>query len=125
MMEAALATTIDYVKDRKVFGQRVFDFQNTRFKLAEAKTKATMARIFLNHAIDAFIDSTLKNENAAMLKYWTTEKQFEIVDECLQLHGGWGYMMEFDIARRFLDSRLGRIAGGTNEIMKEIIARSL
>jgi alkylation response protein AidB-like acyl-CoA dehydrogenase len=75
--------------------------------------------------VDEFIDGRLANETAAMLKYWVTEKQFEVVDECLQLHGGWGYMLEFDIARRFLDSRLGRIAGGTNEIMKEIIARTL
>jgi acyl-CoA dehydrogenase len=125
MMEEALEETITYVKDRQAFGQSVFDFQNTRFTLAEAKTETILARIFLNHCVDEFIDGRLANETAAMLKYWVTEKQFEVVDECLQLHGGWGYMLEFDIARRFLDSRLGRIAGGTNEIMKEIIARTL
>jgi alkylation response protein AidB-like acyl-CoA dehydrogenase len=125
MMEEALEETITYVKDRQAYGQSVFDFQNTRFTLAEAKTETILARNFLTHCVDEFIDGRLANETAAMLKYWVTEKQFEVVDECLQLHGGWGYMLEFDIARRFLDSRLGRIAGGTNEIMKEIIARTL
>jgi acyl-CoA dehydrogenase len=124
-MEEAVKETVSYVNDRKAFGQRIGDFQNTRFKLAEAKTKCTLARTFLEYGIDSFIDGTFDATQGAMLKWWTTQRQNEVADECLQLHGGYGYMVEYDIARRYADSRLGRIAGGTNEIMKDIIGRTL
>ncbi|MEJ0024702.1 MAG: acyl-CoA dehydrogenase family protein [Rhizomicrobium sp.] len=123
--EETVAETAAYAGMRTAFGQRLFDFQNTRFKLAECKTKAVLGRVFLDHCIDSFIDGTLDTTTAAMLKWWTTERQSEVADECLQLHGGYGYMLESDIARRFADSRLGRIAGGTSEIMKDIIGRTL
>jgi acyl-CoA dehydrogenase len=124
-MEEALVETIEYTGARKAFGQRLLDFQNTRFKLAECKTKAVLGRTFLERCIDAFIENKLDTTTAAMLKWWTTHRQNEVTDECLQLHGGYGYMMEYDIARRYADSRLGRIAGGTDEIMKDIIGRTL
>jgi alkylation response protein AidB-like acyl-CoA dehydrogenase len=123
--EEAVSETAAYTGERKAFGQRLMDFQNTRFKLAECKTKAVLGRVFLERCIDAFIDGKLDTTTAAMLKWWTTQRQNEVADECLQLHGGYGYMMEYDIARRYADSRLGRIAGGTNEIMKDIIGRTL
>ncbi len=124
-MEEALEETIAYVRDRQAFGQALGAFQNTRFKLAEAKTKCALARSALEYAIDVFIDGRFNATHAAMLKWWTTQRQNEVADECLQLHGGYGYMSEFDISRRYADSRLGRIAGGTNEIMKDIIGRTL
>ncbi|MBS0470425.1 MAG: acyl-CoA dehydrogenase family protein [Proteobacteria bacterium] len=123
--EEAVTETVAYTSERKAFGQRLMDFQNTRFKLAEAKTKAVLGRVFLERCMDAFIEGKLDTTTAAMLKWWTTQRQNEVADECLQLHGGYGYMMEYDIARRYADSRLGRIAGGTNEIMKDIIGRTL
>ncbi|MBI1330238.1 MAG: acyl-CoA dehydrogenase [Alphaproteobacteria bacterium] len=124
-MEEAVAETARYTREREAFGQHLIDFQNTRFKLAECKTKAMLGRAFLEHAIDAFIDGTFDTNQAAMIKLWTTERQYEVLDECLQLHGGYGYMTEFNIARRYADSRLGRIAGGTSEIMREVIGRTL
>jgi acyl-CoA dehydrogenase len=124
-MECAVAETAAYVAERKMFGQRLGDFQNTRFKLAECKTKAMIGRAFLEYGIDAFIDGTFDITQGAMIKLWTTNKQCEVVDECLQLHGGYGYMTEYNITRRYADSRLGRIAGGTDEIMKELIGRTL
>ncbi len=124
-MEEALKETIDYVRQREVFGKPLADFQNTRFKLAECKTKAMLGRAFLEHAIDGFIEGNFDTNQAAMIKYWTTRRQYEVIDECLQLHGGYGYMREYPIARRYADSRLGRIAGGTDEIMREIIGRTL
>lgn len=124
-MEEAVTETARYTREREAFGQHLIDFQNTRFKLAECKTKAMLGRAFLEHAIDAFIDGTFDTNQAAMIKLWTTERQYEVLDECLQLHGGYGYMTEFDIARRYADSRLGRIAGGTSEIMREVIGRTL
>jgi acyl-CoA dehydrogenase len=124
-MEEAVAETVEYTGERKAFGQRLLDLQNTRFELAACKTKAVMARVFLERCIDAFIDGTLDTTTAAMLKWWTTQRQNEVTDQCLQLHGGYGYMMDYDIARRHADSRLGRIAGGTTEIMKDIIGRTL
>jgi len=124
-MEEALSETVSYVGERHAFGQRLSDFQNTRFKLAEAKTKCALARAFLEYGIDSFIDGTFDATQAAMLKWWTTQRQNEVADECLQLHGGYGYMSEYCISRRYADSRLGRIAGGTNEIMKDIIGRTL
>ena len=124
-MEAALQQTIDYVKERKAFNQPVIEFQNTKFKLAEQKTQTKIARVFLDHCIGELIKGDLDAETASMAKWWCTEKQFELMHECLQLHGGYGYMMEYPIAHYFADSRVQMIYGGTNEIMKELIGRSL
>ena len=124
-MERAIETTLDYVKQRRVFGQSILDFQNTQFKLAECKTEATIARVFVNHCIAQLLEGKLDGTTAAMAKYWTTDTLCKIVDECLQLHGGWGYMNEYLIGRMYRDSRISRIYGGSNEIMKVLIARSL
>ncbi|HXP65338.1 MAG TPA: acyl-CoA dehydrogenase family protein [Steroidobacteraceae bacterium] len=124
-MEKALETTIEYVKSRKAFGQRIMDFQNTQFKLAEAKAKATVAKVFINDCIARLLDGTLDGTTAAIAKMWATETEWQIVDDCLQLHGGYGYVNEYPIARIFRDSRIARIYGGSTEIMKVIIARSL
>ena len=123
--EAVLAQTIEYVKDRKAFGKRIFDFQNTRFKLAEATTEVTLARVFIEKCTELLLEKKLDAMTGAMAKYWTTDKQFEITDLCLQLHGGYGYMNEYPISRAWRDSRVQRIYGGTNEIMKELIGRFL
>jgi len=125
MIEHALAETIAYVKERKAFGKAIIDFQNTQFKLAEAKTEATVARVFLDHCIERHLKGELDTVTASMLKYWITDLQCKIVDECLQLHGGYGYMNEFPIARMYQDARVQRIYAGTNEIMKVVISRSL
>ncbi len=124
-MERAIALTQAYVKERKAFGKRILDFQNTRFTLAECQTEATIARVFVDQCMMELLAGTLTVERAAMAKWWTTQKQCEIVDECLQLHGGYGLMLEYPIARLYADSRVQKIYGGTNEIMKELIARSL
>lgn len=124
-IDRALSLTIQYVKDRRAFGQRVLDFQNTRFKLAEAKTEATVLRIFLDRCIGEFMASELDAATAAALKYWATEQQCAIVDDCLQLHGGYGYILDYPIARMWTDSRITKIYGGANEIMKDIIGRNL
>jgi acyl-CoA dehydrogenase len=124
-MESAIATTIDYVKQRKAFGKALLEFQNTAFKLAERKTEATIARVFIDHCIERLIAGELDAVTASMAKYWCSDKQAETADECLQLHGGYGYMEEFPIARMFVDARIQKIYGGANEIMKVIIARSL
>jgi acyl-CoA dehydrogenase len=125
MIERALAVTIDYVKDRKAFGKAIIDFQNTQFKLAELKTEATIGRVFYNDCVARHIDGGLDPVTASMAKYWLTDLQGKVVDECLQLHGGYGYMNEYPIARMYRDARVQRIYGGTNEIMKLLIARSL
>ena len=125
MIERALEVTIDYVHERKAFGQRVIDFQNTQFKLAECKTEATIARVFCDHCIERLVTRTLDTATASMAKYWLTDLQCKIIDECLQLHGGYGYMNEYPIARMYRDARVQRIYGGSNEIMKVLIARSL
>jgi acyl-CoA dehydrogenase len=124
-MEKALETTIEYVKNRKAFGQRLMDFQNTQFKLADAKAKATVAKVFINDCIAKVLDGSLDGNTAAIAKMWTTETEWQIVDDCLQLHGGYGYVNEYPIARTFRDSRIARIYGGSTEIMKVIIARTL
>jgi acyl-CoA dehydrogenase len=124
-MELALDLTTQYVKDRKAFGKRVIDFQNTRFQLAHARTEATLARVFVERCTELLMDKKLDVVTAAMAKYWTTDKQFEIADLCLQLHGGYGYMDEYPISRLWRDSRVQRIYGGTNEIMKELASRFL
>lgn len=114
-----------YTQDRKAFGQRVMDFQNTRFKLAECKTKAEVLRSFVNDCIGRLINGTLDAPTASMAKYWGSEVQNEVMHECLQLFGGYGYMTEYPIARLYADARVQMIYGGTNEIMKELIARSI
>lgn len=124
-IDFALEETLRYVKERKAFGKRVMDFQNTRFKLAECKTKAEVLRSFVNDCIARLDAGTLDAATASMAKYWGTDVQGEVMDECLQLHGGYGFMMEYPIARLYADARVQRIYGGTNEIMKELIARSL
>ncbi len=123
--EAALEWTRAYVTERKVFGKTVASFQNTRFKLAELATEVQIARVFVDRCIELLLKKSLTPENAAMAKYWTTDLECKVMDECVQLHGGYGYMLEFPIARAYVDARVQRIYGGTNEIMKEVISRSL
>jgi len=125
MIERALAVTVGYVRERKVFGRPVLDFQATQFRLAELKSEATMMKVFINHCVAEHLEGRLTATLASMVKYLSTDLQFKIVDACLQLHGGYGYMDEYPIARMFRDSRVQRIYGGTNEIMKVLIARSL
>lgn len=124
-MEQAVEITAQYAKERKMFGKTLFDLQNTRFKLAECKTEAYIARVFVDHCIQQVIAGTLDTGTAAMAKWWLTDKQFQIADECLQLHGGYGYSTEYPIANIWADSRVQRIYGGANEVMKELVARSL
>ncbi|MFN3536438.1 MAG: acyl-CoA dehydrogenase family protein, partial [Brevundimonas sp.] len=123
--ERGLKETLAYVKERKAFGKRVIDFQNTQFKLAEVKTKLTVARVFVNHCIGLHLKGQLDAATASMAKYWVTDVQGETIDEMLQLHGGYGYMTEYPIAQLYKDARVQRIYGGTNEIMKLLIARTL
>jgi acyl-CoA dehydrogenase len=120
MIERALAVTIDYVKDRKAFGKAILDFQNTQFKLAELKTESPSAASSTMTA-SRHIGGGLDPSTASMAKYWLTDLQCKVVDECLQLFGGYGYMNEYPIARMFRDARVQRIYGGTNEIMKVLI----
>ncbi len=122
--EIALETTVDYTKSREAFGKRVMDFQNTKFKLAECKTKTQIARVYIDHCIDLAVRGELDAEASAMAKWWCTELQNRVLDECVQLHGGYGYMLEYPVARAWADARAQMIYGGTNEIMKEIISRS-
>jgi acyl-CoA dehydrogenase len=123
--EAAIEWTKTYVNERKAFGKPVAGFQNTRFKLAELATETQVARVFVDRCIELILKKALTPETAAMAKYWVTDLECKVVDECLQLHGGYGYMWEFPIARAYVDARVQRIYGGTNEIMKEVISRSL
>jgi alkylation response protein AidB-like acyl-CoA dehydrogenase len=123
--EAALQWTIAYTRERKVFGQLVFDFQTTKHKLAELKTEIQIGRVFVDRCIQQMMENELDAATAAMAKYWITDLQCNVMDECVQLHGGYGYMTEFPITRAYADARVQRIYGGTNEIMKELIARTL
>jgi len=123
--EQALVLTIDFVKERKAFGKSISQFQNTRFKLAEMKTEITIARSFVDECILELNEGKLSNEKASMAKYWTTEMNGKVVDQCLQLHGGAGYMSEYPIAKFYTNARVSRIFGGTTEIMKEIISKSM
>ena len=125
VIERALEDTLAYVKERKVFGQRLIDFQNTQFKLAECKTEATVARVFVDRLVGLHLEGRLDAATASMAKYWVSDLECKIVDACLQLFGGYGYMNEYPIARMFRDSRVQRIYGGANEIMKVLIARTL
>jgi long-chain-acyl-CoA dehydrogenase len=122
---AALELTLAYVKDRKAFGQPIGSFQNTRFRLAEMVTEIDLAQTFTDRCIEALNDGELTVADAAKAKWWCTELQGRVVDACLQLHGGYGYMLEYPIARAYADARITRIYGGTTEIMKEVIGRSL
>jgi acyl-CoA dehydrogenase len=123
--EAALRWTIDYVNERKAFGKPVASFQNTRFKLAEVATEVQVMRVFVDRCMELLLAKKLDTATASMAKYWASEMEGKVLDECLQLHGGYGYMWEFPISQAFVDARVTRIYGGTNEIMKEVISRSL
>ena len=123
--EAALAMTVDYCRERMAFGQPIGKFQNSRFKLAEMKTEVEVARVFVDRCIMELNAGELTAVEAAMAKWWTTELQKQVVDQCLQLHGGYGYMTEYPIAKFYLDARVQTIYAGTTEIMKEIIGRSM
>jgi alkylation response protein AidB-like acyl-CoA dehydrogenase len=123
--QAAIDGTSAYVKERKAFGQAVANFQNTRFKLAEMQTEVQIAQVFLDKCTELLMVDKLDTASASMAKYWTTDLQCKVIDECVQLHGGYGYMWEYPIARAYADARVQRIYGGTNEIMKEVISRSM
>ena len=123
--EQAVNITTKYVKERKAFGGALMELQNVRFKLAECRTEVHVGRVFLDHCIQEFIAGKLDASTAAMAKYWLTECEGRILDECVQLHGGYGYMAEYPIARMWADSRVHRIYAGSNEIMKELIGCSL
>jgi alkylation response protein AidB-like acyl-CoA dehydrogenase len=123
--ETVIEWTVDYVANRKAFGKTIADFQNTQFKLAELKTEATIGRVFTDECIARFMAGELDEVDAAMAKMWLSNLHCKVVDECLQLFGGWGYMWEYPIARAYADARIVKIAGGSIEIMKLIIGRSL
>jgi alkylation response protein AidB-like acyl-CoA dehydrogenase len=123
--ESALAWTLEYCGDRRAFGRAIGDFQHSRFLLAELVTQVEVTRAYIDRAIAELNEGTLSAVDAAKAKWWTTELQTHVIDRCVQLHGGYGYMMEYPIARAFLDARIQTIYGGTTEIMKEIIGRSL
>lgn len=124
-IEGAYAATLEYVRERKAFGRPLAELQNTRFKLAEIATTAKVARAFVDRCVEDMVAGRLDTATASMLKLWVTEQQGKVVDECLQLFGGYGYMNEYMIARMYADARVQRIYGGANEIMREVIARSL
>ncbi|GAB3398894.1 acyl-CoA dehydrogenase family protein [Massilia agilis] len=124
-IERALELTVAHARERKAFGQALIDMQNTRFALAEIKTEATVARVFLDRCIEDMMAGRMDTVRASMAKYWITDLQCKVVDQCVQLFGGYGYMLEYPIAQMYVDARVQRIYGGANEIMKEIIARSL
>ena len=123
--QAAIDWTVAYVKERKVFGQPVASFQNTRFTLAELQTEVQVARVFVDKCTELVMLDKLDTDTASMAKYWTTDLQCKVMDECVQLFGGYGYMWEYPITRAYADARVQRIYGGTNEIMKEVITRSM
>jgi acyl-CoA dehydrogenase len=123
--EAAVEWTLEYTRNRKAFGKPVFDFQTTRHKLAECRTQVQVGRAFADQCLEAVLVGQLDPATAAMAKYWCTDMQCKVIDDCLQLHGGSGYMLEYPITRAYADARVQRIYGGTNEIMKEVIGRSL
>ena len=125
MIERAIAETVAYVKQRKAFGGTIWDFQNTQFKLAECKTEATVAKVFMDHCTERLLKGELDAATASMSKYWVSDLQCKIIDECLQLHGGYGYMDEYPIGQMFADARVQRIYGGANEVMKMLIARTM
>jgi acyl-CoA dehydrogenase len=123
--QAAIDWTLKYTQDRKVFGQAVANYQNTRYKLAEMQTEVQIAQVFIDKCCELVSVGQLNTQTASMAKYWCTDLQCKVMDECVQLHGGYGYMWEYPITRAFADARVQRIYGGTNEIMKEVISRSM
>ena len=123
--QAAIDWTVQYVKDRKVFGQAVGNYQNTRYTLAELQTEVQVARVFVDKCCELIVQDKLDTATASMAKYWCSDLQCKVMDECVQLHGGYGYMWEYPITRAYADARVQRIYGGTNEIMKEVISRSM
>ncbi len=123
--QAAIDWTVEYTKERKLFGTTVAAYQNTRFTLAECQTEVQVARVFVDKCIELLMAGKLDTTTASMAKYWCSDLQCKVIDECLQLHGGYGYMWEYPIARAYADARVQRIYGGTNEIMKELITRSM
>ena len=123
--ESAIEQTVAYTKERQAFGQAIADFQNTRFKLAEMTTETQIGRVFVDKCIDLVCKDKLDAATGAMAKYWCSDLQCRVIDECVQLHGGYGYMWEYPIGRAYADARVQRIYAGTNEIMKEIIGRTL
>ena len=123
--QAAIDWTVAYVKERKVFGQPVAAYQNTRFTLAELQTEVQVARVFVDKCLELLMADKLDTATASMAKYWCSDLQCKVMDECVQLHGGYGYMLEYPITRAYADARVQRIYGGTNEIMKEVISRSM
>ncbi|MFT4280327.1 acyl-CoA dehydrogenase family protein [Microbacterium sp.] len=122
---AALEWTLAYTKDREAFGERIIDFQNSRFQLADVATTVDALWAYIDRALKAYAEGKLSAEEAAKVKFWATEREWEVLDTCVQLHGGYGYITEYPIARAFLDARVHRIYGGTNEIMREIVGRQL
>jgi len=125
VIERAVELTTAYARERKAFGKTLLEMQNTRFKLAEAKTIAHVGRVFIDSCIERYMAGTLDTATASMAKWWLTDMQCQVIDECLQLFGGYGYMREYPIAQMYADARVQRIYAGSNEIMKEIIARTL
>ena len=123
--QAAIDWTVDYVKERRVFGQPVAAFQNTRYRLAEMQTEVQVARVFVDKCIELIGANQLDTATASMAKYWCSDLQCKVMDECVQLFGGYGYMWEYPITRAYADARVQRIYGGTNEIMKEVITRAM
>ncbi|AMO24927.1 acyl-CoA dehydrogenase family protein [Ramlibacter solisilvae] len=123
--QAAIDWTVQYVKDRRVFGQPVAAFQNTRYTLAELQTEVQIARVFVDKCLELVGDGKLDTATASMAKYWASDLQCKVMDECVQLHGGYGFMWEYPITRAYADARVQRIYGGTNEIMKEVISRAM
>jgi alkylation response protein AidB-like acyl-CoA dehydrogenase len=123
--QAAIDWTVAYTKERKVFGQAVASFQNTRYKLAELQTEVQVGRVFVDKCLELIGVGQLDTATASMAKYWTTDLQCKVLDECVQLHGGYGYMWEYPVTRAYADARVQRIYGGTNEIMKEVITRAM
>jgi alkylation response protein AidB-like acyl-CoA dehydrogenase len=123
--QAAIEHTVAYVKERKVFGQPVAAYQNTRYTLAELQTEVQVAQVFVDKCIELLMQEKLDTATASMAKYWTTDLQCKVMDECVQLHGGYGYMWEYPVTRAYADARVQRIYGGTNEIMKEVITRAM
>jgi acyl-CoA dehydrogenase len=124
-MEYALELTTEYTRSRKMFGQTLFDMQNTRFKLAEVKTQVHVARVFADDCVQKLAAGELDTVTASMAKLWITDAQTQVMDECLQLFGGYGYSKDYPISQLYVDARVQRIYGGASEVMKEIIARSL
>jgi long-chain-acyl-CoA dehydrogenase len=123
--EAALEMTLTYVKERKAFGRPIGTFQHSRFTLAELRTKVEISRCFVDRCVDRYVAGTCTAQEAAMAKYWVTDLLCEITDAGVQLHGGYGYTTEYPIGRAWVDARIGRIYAGTNEIMKELIGKTM